>query len=129
MCATTPNPHEALEKIFHEPNRLAIMSALCAAPGGVTFTDLKTACGLTDGNLSRHLAALEEDGAIRIKKEFVGAKPRTTVFLTDTGLDRFNDYLTALEDVLQQAKRAQATLDARTKAKGSVPRGARTAGA
>ena len=129
MCAATPNPHEALEKIFHEPNRLAIMSALCAAPGGVTFTDLKTACGLTDGNLSRHLAALEEDGAIRIKKEFVGAKPRTTVFLTDTGLDRFNDYLTALEDVLQQAKRAQATLDARTKAKGSVPRGARTAGA
>ena len=36
MCATTPNPHEALEKIFHEPNRLAIMSALCAGPGGLT---------------------------------------------------------------------------------------------
>ena len=129
MCDTTPNPHEALEKIFHEPNRLAIMSALCAAPGGVTFGELKAACGLTDGNLSRHLAALEADGVIRVKKEFVGAKPRTTVFLTDAGLDRFNDYLTALEDVLQQAKRAQAALDARSKTKGTIPRGVRTVGA
>ena len=116
-------------KVLSEPNRLAIMSALCAAPGGLTFGDLKAACHLTDGNLSRHLAVLEEDGAVRIRKEFVGAKPRTTVFLTDTGLDRFNDYLAALEEVLEQARRAQATLAAKAKAKGPLPRGLRTVGA
>lgn len=117
MASDTTTPHEALGKIFHEPNRLAIMSALCAAPGGLTFNDLKAACKLTDGNLSRHLAVLEEAGAVRMKKAFVGVKPRTTVFITEGGLDRFNDYLTALEEVLEQARRAQAALDARTKAK------------
>ncbi len=124
MCAALPNPHEALEKLFHEPNRLAILSALCAAPGGLTFGDLKAACNLTDGNLSRHLAALEEADVIRVQKEFVGVKPRTTVFLTDAGLDRFNDYLAALEDVLEQARRAQAALAA--KSVSTTPRGLRT---
>jgi len=117
MAFNTITLSEALGKIFHEPSRLAIMSALCAAPGGLTFNDLKAACKLTDGNLSRHLAVLEEAGAVRVKKAFVGVKPRTTVFITDVGLDRFNDYLTALEEVLEQARGAQAALDVRTKAK------------
>ncbi len=31
----TENPFDALEKIFHEPNRLSIMSALCATEKGL----------------------------------------------------------------------------------------------
>ena len=54
------NPYEALERIFHEPSRLAIMSELCAVHQGLAFNELKERCGLTDGNLSRHLAALEK---------------------------------------------------------------------
>lgn len=119
--------HEALERIFHEPSRLAIMSALCAAPDGLTFNDLKNACNLTDGNLSRHLGVLEGDGVVRILKEFVGAKPRTTVFLSDTGLDRFTEYLAALEEVLQQAKRAQVALETKAKAATAQPRHLRPA--
>ena len=58
-----PEPHapDALERLFHEPSRLAIMSALAAAErAGLTFTELKEQCRLTDGNLNRHLAALED---------------------------------------------------------------------
>jgi len=98
--------HEALERIFHEPNRLAIMSAVCAADAGLTFNELKTTCGLTDGNLNRHLKVLEDAGAIHIKKAFVDAKPRTTVRLTRTGQKRFNEYLSALADVLKAARQA-----------------------
>jgi DNA-binding transcriptional ArsR family regulator len=123
MASDITTPGEALGKIFHEPNRLAIMSALCAAPGGLTFNDLKAACKLTDGNLSRHLAVLEEAGAVRARKSFVGVKPRTTVFITEAGLDRFNDYLTALEAVLEQARCAQAALEARAKIKLAKPAG------
>lgn len=97
---------DLLERIFHEPSRMAIMSALCAADGGLTFNELKEACGLTDGNLSRHLKALDEAGAVRIEKAFVGVKPRTTVRLTSVGLDRFREYLDALEDVLEKARQA-----------------------
>ena len=100
------NPFQALEKIFHEPSRLAIMSALCTATDGATFTDLKAECGLTDGNLNRHLKVLKESKAVRVKKAFVDDKPRTTVYITAKGLDRFNDYLEALADVMKQARKA-----------------------
>lgn len=103
---TTANPYDALGKVFHEPNRLAIMSALCASSGGMTFVELKSACGLTDGNLNRHLKVLEQGGAIKIKKEFVDAKPRTTVIVTAKGVNRFNEYLGALSAVLTKAKKA-----------------------
>jgi DNA-binding transcriptional ArsR family regulator len=99
----------ALERLFHEPNRMAILSALCAAGDPLSFTELKTLSGLTDGNLSRHLKALEEASVIRISKTFVGVKPRTTVTLTDKGLKRFDDYLSALADVLKKARKAMAT--------------------
>ena len=102
------NPYEALEKIFHEPNRLAIMSALCAAEKGLTFNELKEACNLTDGNLNRHLKVLEEAAAVKMKKEFVDNKPRTTLFISEKGLNRFNEYLTALSEVLERAKQATA---------------------
>lgn len=106
MSDKSENPYEALERIFHEPSRLAIMSALCAATEGMTFNDLKEECRLTDGNLSRHLKALEEAGAVAIKKAFVGAKPRTTVHLAARGRQSFLDYLAALEEVLKKAARA-----------------------
>lgn len=100
------NPFQALEKIFHEPSRLAIMSALCTASDGVTFNELKTGCNLTDGNLNRHLKVLKESKAVRVKKSFVDDKPRTTLYITDAGIDRFNDYLEALADVMKQARKA-----------------------
>ena len=106
MTTHTTNPYEALERIFHEPNRLAIMSALCAADKGLTFNELKVECALTDGNLNRHLKTLEEVGAIRIEKAFVNAKPRTTVFISKTGLEHFSEYLEALSTVLRKARTA-----------------------
>jgi DNA-binding transcriptional ArsR family regulator len=97
---------DALERIFHEPNRLAIMSALCAAEEGISFPELKQACGLTDGNLNRHLKALSDNEAVVIEKAFVNERPRTTVTLSDTGLARFQQYLKALESVLLTARTA-----------------------
>lgn len=107
---TAPNdPYENLKKIFHEPNRLKLMSALSARPDGATFNDLKQDCGLTDGNLNRHLKVLQEVDAVEIKKKFVGLKPRTTVYITDEGLDQFRKYLDALNEVLIAAQEAMPT--------------------
>ena len=60
MSNPTDNPYAHLERIFHEPGRLTIMSDLLGAPKGLTFTELKKNSNLTDGNLSRHLKVLEE---------------------------------------------------------------------
>jgi DNA-binding transcriptional ArsR family regulator len=111
MAAKHENPYAALKTLFHEPNRLAMMSALSQAIDGVTFNDLKRECGLTDGNLSRHLKTLEEAEAIHIEKTFVDAKPRTTVFLSDAGRKSFIEYLQALEEVLQKAARSVAAVE------------------
>jgi DNA-binding transcriptional ArsR family regulator len=101
------NPYENIKQIFHEPNRLAIMAALCAAEtDGMTFNELKKECGLTDGNLSRHLKTLKNIDVIRIEKKFVGVKPCTTVFVSQNGYERFNEYLSALSEVLEQAREA-----------------------
>ena len=103
--------YDGLEKLYHEPNRLAIMSELCASSEGLAFNDLKTSCDLTDGNLSRHLSALEKGGAVRIKKNFVDNKPRTTAFATAAGRRNFLAYLDSLESVLKQASNRIRKLD------------------
>jgi DNA-binding transcriptional ArsR family regulator len=115
--------HEALERIFHEPSRLAIMSALCAAERGLAFVELRDACRLTDGNLNRHLKVLEEAGAVRIDKRFVDNKPRTTVRISAAGLSRFQEYLEALSLVLKQAQQALPSEAgaARSRAHGALP--------
>jgi len=99
-------PYDALLNTFHEPNRLAIVSALCATDGWLTFTDLRDQCGLTDGNLNRHLKVLEEADIVKIRKKFVENKPQTSIAISSRGLERFNAYLGALEQVLVAARKA-----------------------
>jgi DNA-binding transcriptional ArsR family regulator len=103
MNKTTDNPYPRLERIFHEPGRLTIMSNLLGTPNGLTFTELKKLCDLTDGNLSRHLKALEKAKAITIKKSFVKNRPQTKVVLSNQGREDFMAYLQALEAVLLDA--------------------------
>jgi DNA-binding transcriptional ArsR family regulator len=101
------NPYAALEKLFHEPARLAITSVLCQNEEGRSFADLKKECNLTDGNLNRHLKVLEAADAVHIvKKTEKGSRPQTTVFLSDTGRVGFLGYLQVLEEVLQKAAEA-----------------------
>jgi DNA-binding transcriptional ArsR family regulator len=112
MTETHENPYSALERIFHEPSRMAILSSLLGAGGKMTFLELKDSCSLTDGNLSRHLKALEEEEVVRIDKRFVGSRPRTTIHLTRRGRGRFLEYLEALEAVLEEAASKAARFEA-----------------
>ena len=103
MSNPVDNPYARLERVFHEPGRLTIMSDLLGAPNGLTFTDLKKSGDFTDGNLSRHLKALQKVNAITIKKRFVKNKPQTMVALSKRGRKDFLAYLQALEAVLLDA--------------------------
>lgn len=101
--AKAPFAYDGLERLFHEKARLGIVSSLVGYEKGLAFTDLKLLCGLTDGNLSRHLQILEEAGCIAIEKGFEGRRPCTRCNLTEEGRRRFADYLKELETVLRQA--------------------------
>ena len=95
---------EALERVFHEPNRMAILSVLCTSRKGMPFPELRDRCGLTDGNLNRHIKTLEGEGVVRCTKTFVNDKPRTMVILTPAGTRRFQAYLDALATILKETK-------------------------
>lgn len=109
MSKTEKNIYSGLERIFHEPSRLAIISALCASEGSLSFNQLKEECNLTFGNISSHLKALGEAGIVKIHKSFVDNKPHTKVSITDKGRTRFIEYLKTLENVLKKAAEAVQT--------------------
>lgn len=80
-------PHEelsGLDRLIHEPARLAILTVLSSA-SGADFVFLQRVTGLTKGNLSSHLTKLEEAGLVTIEKRFVGKKPNTSVAMTRAG--------------------------------------------
>jgi len=106
-----PYAYDGLDRIFHEKARLGITTSLAGHRDGLGFSELKSLCGLTDGNLSRHLAALEEAGFVALNKGYEGKRPHTRCCLTEEGRARFADYLAALEQVLRQATRASAARD------------------
>jgi len=106
MTQRGDSPFGALSKIFHEPSRLAILSTLCGSAHGMAFGELKEACGLTDGNLSRHLKTLEEARVVTLRKSFHGKAPRTQIRVSDHGRESFVRYLKALEQVLVRAAEA-----------------------
>lgn len=98
--------HDALERLFHDPNRLAILSALLESPDSGSFINLKSVCGLTDGNLQSHLRTLEAAGVVATRKVMDDDRVRTRVEITAEGRLRFLDYLSALEAALRRAANA-----------------------
>lgn len=95
-----------LDRVIHERARLGILTSLLAHPDGLIFGELKRLCGMTDGNLSRHLSMLEENGMVCIKKRSEGSRPQTICRVTDQGRSRFLEYLRELEGVVADAAAA-----------------------
>ena len=91
-----------LDDTIHQKARLGIMSTLLAL-GEADFKLLKETLALSDGNLSTHLALLEERGYVEVHKEFVRRKPHTTYKPTEAGRGAFHSYLLALERIIRAA--------------------------
>ena len=102
-AATIPPAAGGLDRVLHEPSRLGVLTSLLARREGLSFTDLKRACRLTDGNLSRHLSTLEENGLVEQIKTTAGRRPLTTARLTAAGRRRFLEYLEQLEGIVTAA--------------------------
>ncbi len=96
-----PYAYEGLERIFHERGRLAVCTCLVANPLGLSFKALQDACGLTDGNLNRHLHALAEMQIVTIERVRGSGRPTTIVRITDSGHQRFLAYIDELETVVR----------------------------
>lgn len=95
--------YEGLERVIHEKARLGILTSLVAHAEGLVFSDLKSLCALTDGNLNRHLAVLQDAGLVELWKRAHGGRPQTLIRLTEPGRQRFLEYLAVLEQIVSDA--------------------------
>lgn len=92
-----------LDRLIHERVRLGIVSAL-AVNGSLTFTDLRSLLGTTDGNLSAHARRLEDAGYILCHKSFEGRTPRTEYELTARGRKQLEAYLDHMEALIRATR-------------------------
>lgn len=80
-----------LDRVVHEPARLAILTVLAAADE-VEFTFLEETIGLTRGNLSSHVSKLEAAGYLSVNKAFRHRIPVTSYRITASGRKAIDDY-------------------------------------
>ena len=92
-----------VDRLVHDPSRLAILSALlgCAE---ADFQYLLTVTGLSKGNLSSHLSKLEAADLIRIAKGYEGKIPWTRAGLTNEGRTRVEEHWRNLERIRTQSR-------------------------
>jgi DNA-binding MarR family transcriptional regulator len=98
-----PARWEDLDRVIHEPARLVILVQLSFVEEA-DFLYLGRQTGLTKGNLSSHLAKLEEAGYVRVSKGFVGRIPQTLLALTPEGRRAFERYRERIGTLLSQRK-------------------------
>ena len=87
-----------LDRMVHEPARLAILTVLAAAEE-VAFLFLQRVTGLSKGNLSSHTQKLEAAGYLTTLKAFQGRIPVTSFRITEEGrlaLGAYHQQLRAL---------------------------------
>ncbi|MBN1568921.1 MAG: transcriptional regulator [Acidobacteria bacterium] len=92
-----------LDRVIHEPARLLIV-ALLHGVREADFLYLLRESSLTKGNLSSHLAKLEEAGYVKIEKTYRGKVPLTIIRLTKAGRAAFEEYRASLSGLLSKAK-------------------------
>lgn len=85
-----------IDRLIHEPARLIIVTILSAVESA-DFLFLLRETGLTKGNLSSHLAKLEDAGYVEIEKTYQGKVPLTICRLTAAGRKAFDDYRNQLK--------------------------------
>lgn len=98
-----PEEVESLDRLVHEPARLVILTTL-ASCASADFTFLQRITGLTNGNLSAHLAKLEAGELVMIEKRFVDRRPNTSVVITVRGKRAVQRHWEALEQIRHRVR-------------------------
>ena len=94
---------QRLDRVIHDRTRLAILAAL-AASETLSFTDLKTITGTTDGNLSVHARRLEDAGYV-LYETLAGRTPRTEYRLSAAGRRVFEKYLDHMDALIKATRK------------------------
>ncbi len=99
------------DEMISSPARLAILAALVPGPS-VSFTEMKAATGLADGNLHVQSHKLADAGYLKIGKARQGRRSVTEFRLTELGLKRFKLHVRELQKILDVEVEVEGNVDA-----------------
>ena len=103
--------YDGLDRVIHERARLSLLTSLITHPKGLSFSELKAYCALTDGNLNRHLQVLEDAKLVTVAKRYDQQRPQTLCKITPLGRRRYLEYLEVLEQVILDGSRSSSEPD------------------
>jgi DNA-binding PadR family transcriptional regulator len=91
------------DKLISAPCRLGILATL--VPGeSVSFSEMKSATSLSDGNLHAQTRKLDDAGYIEITKIMKGKRSVTEFRITGLGRERLQLYIMKLQKLLDAEK-------------------------
>jgi len=105
--STNRHPRHGLDELIHAPIRFSIMATLSALDRA-EFSFLRDTVEISDSALSKQISALEAAGYVRVKKGYVGKRPRTWLSLSPLGRSAYASHVAALTEIAQGATVATA---------------------
>ena len=98
MTLERQHPRHRLDSLFSHPVRFSILAAV-AKVDEASFAAVRDDLQVTDSVLSKQVSALEAAGYLKVRKGYVGKRPRTWLSLTTRGRDAYHQHLGALREI------------------------------
>lgn len=95
---TPAHPRHQLDDTLGHPVRFSLMAAL-AQTDEIDFATLRDHLQVSDSVLSKQVTALEAVGYVRVRKGFIGKRPRTWLKPTKEGGTAWRSHLAALREI------------------------------
>lgn len=92
------HPRHQLNDNLTHPVRFSLTATL-AATDEIDFASVRDHLQVSDSVLSRQASQLEDLGIVKIRKGYVGKRPRTWLSLTPEGRSQWDAHLTALRAI------------------------------
>jgi DNA-binding MarR family transcriptional regulator len=95
---TPAHPRHLLAETLGHPVRFSLMAALVQTEE-FDFATLRDHLQVSDSVLSKQVAALETAGYVKVRKGFIGKRPRTWLKATKEGQAVWRSHLAALREI------------------------------
>ncbi|MFV0319323.1 MAG: winged helix-turn-helix domain-containing protein [Microbacterium sp.] len=92
------HPRHQLDGVIHSPVRFSIIAAL-ASVDEAEVAKVRDAVEISDSLISRQISTLDDAGYVKVKKGYVGKRPRTWLSLTAKGRSAYEAHLAALRAI------------------------------
>lgn len=89
------HPRHQVDDLLSAPIRLSVVAALSKVDE-VEFGTLRDSIEVSDSVLSKQISQLEAAGYVKVKKGYVGKRPRTWLALTGDGRTALQQHMAAL---------------------------------